>query len=158
MSHADGTIIVYDKERDDGSFTPHEPFKRASSTAATDLAGPPSQPESSHSSIPSDDAASSKEEWDPLESIFVTVPRWHPAAAHHGGLNLGRSEKDRTPKNPMSHWRVSKRSVVGKRILDFSLMSGNLCCLGITYSSDARLVAATSEDGCLRVIDAFQES
>lgn len=120
MSHADGTIIVYDKERDDGLFSPHEPFKRAS--AAT---GPLSQPESSHSSIPSDDTASSKEEWDPLESIFVTVPRWHPAAAHHGGLNLGRSEKDRTPKNPVSHWRVSKRSVVGMWILNFSLMSGN---------------------------------
>lgn len=30
--------------------------------------------------------------------------------------------------------------------------------LGITYSSDARLVAATSDDGCLRVIDALQES
>ena len=121
MSHADGTIIVYDKERDDGSFTPHEPFKRASTTTPTALAGPPSQPESSHSSIPSDDAASSKEEWDPLESIFVTVPRWHPAAGHHG-LNLGRSEKDRTPKNPVSHWRVSKRSIVGESSLSSTFM------------------------------------
>ncbi|EJD02273.1 WD40 repeat-like protein [Fomitiporia mediterranea MF3/22] len=131
-SHADGTIIVYDKEREDGTFTPQQPFKRHT-------APPVSQSGSSSSSIPSDDA-SSREEWDPLESIFVTTPKWLPVTSHTG-LNRGRSEKERTAKNPVSHWRVSKRAVV-----DFA------------YSSDARLVAAISDDGCLRIIDALQES
>ncbi|KAI5116686.1 hypothetical protein M0805_007507 [Coniferiporia weirii] len=130
VSHADGTIIVYDKEREDGSFTAQAPFKRST-------APPVSQSGSSSSSIPSEDA-NSREEWNPLESIFVTVPKWHPVGVHS---NRGRSEKERTAKNPVSHWRVSKRSV-----------------LDIAYSNDARLVAAISEDGCLRIIDAFQES
>lgn len=104
MSHADGTIVVYDKERDDGVFTPQEPVKQTSAPF-------PSQFGDSSSSIPSD-SANPREEWDPLESIFVTVPKWHPVASH-SGLNLGRSERDRTAKNPVSHWRVSKRSVAG---------------------------------------------
>ncbi|KAH8116994.1 WD40 repeat-like protein [Phellopilus nigrolimitatus] len=132
VSHADGTIIVYDKEREDGAFTAQKPFKRST-------APPVSQSESSSSSFPSDDA-SSREEWDPLESIFVTPPKWHPVATH-SNHSRGRSDKDKTAKNPVSHWRVSRRGV-----------------LDIAYSHDARLVAAISEDGCLRIIDAFQES
>ncbi|THH12019.1 hypothetical protein EW145_g268 [Phellinidium pouzarii] len=120
VSHADGTIIVYDKEREDGAFTAQEPFNRST-------APPVSQSGSSSSSIPSEDA-NSREEWNPLESIFVTVPNWHPVGTHP---NRGRSDKERTARNPVSHWRVSKRGV---------------------------LVAAISEDGCLRIIDAFQES
>ncbi|KAL5532770.1 hypothetical protein ACEPAF_4544 [Sanghuangporus sanghuang] len=137
VSHADGTIIVYDKEREDGSFTAQPPFKRPSSAL------PASQSESSSSSIPSDgDASSSREEWDPLESVFVTVPKWHPVTSHSAlNMNRGKSDKERTAKNPVSHWRVSKRAVID-----------------IAYSSDARLVAACSEDGCLRIIDALQES
>ena len=44
--------------------------------------------------------------------MFVTVPPWHPVT---GGLgNGGRPDKEKTAKNPVSHWRVSRRSVVGQ--------------------------------------------
>lgn len=150
VSHADGTIIVYDKEREDGAFTAQKPFKRST-------APPVSQSESSSSSFPSDDA-SSREEWDPLESIFVTPPKWHPVATH-SNHNRGRSDKDKTAKNPVSHWRVSRRGVLGGCYIQSCQNSVlKYFPLDIAYSHDARLVAAISEDGCLRIIDAFQES
>lgn len=156
VSHSDGTIIVYDKEREDGAFTAQEPFKRST-------VPPVSQSGSSSSSIPSEDT-NSREEWNPLESIFVTVPNWHPIGTH---ANRGRSDKERTAKNPVSHWRVSKRGVLGAYMLilcsvfiKFMIMNFNFdkYVSDIAYSNDARLVAAISEDGCLRIIDAFQES
>ncbi|KAF4614829.1 hypothetical protein D9613_002721 [Agrocybe pediades] len=127
VSHADGTVIVYDKEREDGAFTPQDPN---------------SPPTEVNSFFPSLNDGSSQE-WDPTDNIFVTMPPWHPAASGAGALpSAGKSEKDkeRTAKNPVSHWRLSKRSVV-----DF------------VFSPDVKYVAAISEDGCLRVIDALAE-
>ncbi|KAJ7583068.1 catabolite repression protein creC [Mycena floridula] len=112
VSHADGTVIVYDKERSDGTFVPQDPV------GATD----------------SEDGTSQKE-WDPLENIFVTMPPWHPVAGAPG-----KPDKDKAIKNPVSHWRVSRRSII-----DF------------VFSPDVKYVAAISEDGCLRVIDALAE-
>lgn len=101
VSHADGTIIVYDKEREDGTFKPSE-------VAAKD--------------------------WDPVDNIFVTMPPWHPAAG--GALK----ERDKAIRNPVSHWRVSRKSII-----DF------------VFSPDVKYVGAISEDGCVRVIDALAE-
>ncbi|EIN07210.1 WD40 repeat-like protein [Punctularia strigosozonata HHB-11173 SS5] len=113
VSHADGTILVYDKEREDfASFVPSEPV--------------------------GEDGG----EWDPNTSAYVTMPPWHPAAGANmtGGMDeKDRKEKDKA-KNPVSHWRVSKRSIV-----DF------------VFSPDVKYVAAISEDGCLRIIDALAE-
>ncbi|KIY50819.1 WD40 repeat-like protein [Fistulina hepatica ATCC 64428] len=95
VSHADGTIVIYDTQREDGSFTPQEP------------------------------SAESQDQWDPTDSMFVSIPPWHP---------------DKSVKNPVSHWRLSKRSVV-----DFA------------FSPDVKYVGAISEDGCLRVIDTLAE-
>ncbi|KAI0718287.1 WD40-repeat-containing domain protein, partial [Fomitopsis betulina] len=121
VSHADGTIVVYDKEREDGAFVPNEPGTSSGSTEA-----------GSRSSVGG--------EWDPLDSIFVTMPPWHPVIA--GGImsTVGRQDKDKTAKNPVSHWKVSRKSIV-----DF------------VFSPDAKFVAAISEDGCLRVIDTIAE-
>ena len=91
---------MYDKEREDSSFVPQAPFKRTA-------VHPPSQSGSSNSSTPSEIAVSG-EGWDPLESIFVTVPRWQPANAARG-----KADREKTAKNPMGHWKVSKRGVVG---------------------------------------------
>lgn len=55
---------MYDKDRDDGVFTPDEPPENA---------------------------------WDPLDSIVVTTQK-----------------EAKTPKNPMSHWRVSRKKIVGE--------------------------------------------
>ncbi|KAK7038069.1 catabolite repression protein creC [Favolaschia claudopus] len=106
VAHADGTIIVYDREREDGNFTPQDPLHDASKP------------------------------WDPVDSVFVTMPPWHPVSS--GGIVV--PSKDKVAKNPVSHWRVSRRSVV-----DF------------VFSPDVKYVAAISEDGCLRVIDALAE-
>ncbi|KAJ6502129.1 catabolite repression protein creC [Mycena sanguinolenta] len=104
VAHADGTIIVYDKEREDGNFTPHDP-----------AGGSASKP------------------WDPIDSIFVTMPPWHPVSS-------GAAAAAKVAKNPVSHWRVSRRAVV-----DF------------VFSPDVKYVAAISEDGCLRVVDTLAE-
>jgi len=130
VSHADGTIIVYDKERDDGSFTPREPEARASTRTNGQANG-----SGSSSSIPSD-GSDSQRDWNPLDSIFVTMPKWHPVT----NIHLGRSAKSESFKNPVTHWRVSKRSIVD-----------------ISFSHDGKYLAVVAEDGCLRIIDAFAE-
>ncbi|KAF9036648.1 catabolite repression protein creC [Panaeolus papilionaceus] len=126
-SHADGTIIVYDIERDDGSFKSQDP------------SAPPSSTEPNPSSMIPGEAAENKE-WSPTEDIFVTMPPWHPVATAASGNTAGKSDKEKTVKNPVSHWRISRKGVV-----DF------------VFSPDVKYVAAISEDGCLRVIDALAE-
>lgn len=118
VSHADGTIIVYDKEREDGLFTASIP---------NGLTNTPHITINTHHPSPISDG------WDPLSSIFVTPPPWHPEAT-------GRGEKGMVAKNPVSHWRLCRRGVV-----DF------------VFSPDNKYVAAISEDGCLRVIDPLAE-
>lgn len=94
VSHADGSILVYDKEREDGAFIPHEPTF------------PPPFPPSDNSqpTVPAG-------EWNPLDTIFVTMPPWHPST-----MSGVKGEKEKTAKNPVSHWKVSRRSVVGRAI------------------------------------------
>ena len=107
VSHADGTIIVYDKDREDGVFSPQPP------TAS--LASPP-RPPSNDPIPPSSEGSSPAGEWNPLDSIFVTIPPWHPANATGAPAGGGKGDRDKATKNPVSHWKVSKRSVVGTYI------------------------------------------
>jgi WD40 repeat protein len=141
VSHADGTIIVYDKEREDGIFTANIPDGLKNilphlNTNANELAAPTSVG------------------WDPLSSMFVTPPPWHPEA-------VGRGEKGVVAKNPVSHWRLSRRSVVGEWA--FSIRTTRLGADSdswnedFVFSPDAKYVAAISEDGCLRVVDPLAE-
>jgi hypothetical protein len=104
VSHEDGTIVVYDKERDDGVFTPEEPVSKP-----PDLNG-----------MSSPEEGPVQKEWDATDTIFVTMPPWHPGAS---GSALGKTDKEKTAKNPVSHWRVSRRSVVG-RYLSNSIRKG----------------------------------
>ncbi|KAI0362510.1 WD40 repeat-like protein [Trametes cingulata] len=124
VSHADGTIIVYDKEREDGAFIPQEPGSSPPTVFPLDGTS----------------SSSSQGEWNPLDSIFVTMPPWHPVTAGGPILPGTKPEKEKTGKNPVSHWRVSRRSIV-----DF------------VFSPDAKYLASISEDGCLRVIDTVAE-
>ncbi|KAI0320754.1 WD40 repeat-like protein [Amylostereum chailletii] len=120
VSHADGSIVVYDKDREDGAFTPQTPTASPATPA------------------PGAEGTASEGQWNPLESMFITMPPWHPIHAANG--TNGKSEKEKAAKNPVSHWKVSKRSIV-----DF------------VFSPDVKQVAAISEDGCLRIIDALAE-
>ncbi|KAK0497094.1 hypothetical protein EDD18DRAFT_1319942 [Armillaria luteobubalina] len=123
-SHADGTIVVYDRERDDGTFKPQEPIAQSGSSGS--------------GSLPSSDDSTSQKDWDPMDNIFVTIPPWHPVT---GGAGLkNEREREKAVKNPVSHWKVSRKSVV-----DFA------------FSPDVKYVGAISEDGCLRVIDALAD-
>ncbi|KAH9930755.1 WD40-repeat-containing domain protein [Fomitopsis serialis] len=126
VSHANGTIVVYDKEREDGAFVAQEPGAPSGSTPGSPVEGVAS--------------SSSIGEWDPLDSIYVTMPPWHPVTVGGAMAGGGKQDKDKTAKNPVSHWKVSR-----KRIVDF------------VFSPDAKFVAAISEDGCLRVIDTIAE-
>ncbi|KAH9484123.1 putative catabolite repression protein creC [Psilocybe cubensis] len=126
VSHADGTIIVYDKERDDGTFTPQDPNSGTNDASSNFVSSP---------------VDGITQEWDPVDSLFVTMPPWHPVTSGGGALSaVGKAEKEKVAKNPVSHWRLSKQGVV-----DF------------VFSPDVKYVAAISEDGCLRVIDALAE-
>ncbi|KIJ17014.1 hypothetical protein PAXINDRAFT_168435 [Paxillus involutus ATCC 200175] len=125
VSHADGTIIVYDKERDDGVFSVTVPGALASTSNLSHPNAPPSQTQLQVSG-----------EWDPLTTMHITIPPWHPEATVGGGAKADKG----VAKNPVSHWRLSRRGVI-----DFA------------FSPDVKHVAAISEDGCLRVIDAFAE-
>ncbi|RDB21003.1 putative catabolite repression protein creC [Hypsizygus marmoreus] len=126
VAHADGTIVVYDKEREDGAFTAQDPVGKSVEISSN---GGSSSGEST-----------SQKDWDPTDSIFVTVPPWHPVTSGGSFAGNGKSEKEKAAKNPVSHWRVSRRSIV-----DF------------VFSPDVKYVGAISEDGCLRVIDALAE-
>ncbi|KAJ3878871.1 catabolite repression protein creC [Lentinula edodes] len=113
VSHADGTIVVYDRDHEDGTFVPQEPIGTGG------IGG---------------------DKWDPVDSIFVTMPPWHPAA-RHGDTDVS-DKSDKSIRNPVSHWRVAPK---GKAVVDF------------VFSPDVKYVGAISEDGCLRVIDALAE-
>ena len=59
----------------------------------------------------------------------------------------------------LHHWKVSKKSIVGVYKI-FSYPCGYFCLMGyvdFVFSPDVKYVAAISEDGCLRVIDAIGE-
>jgi hypothetical protein len=95
-SHADGTIVIYDKERDDGVFAPQEPVGRLLNVNGTPTL--------------SSEEGTLQREWDPTDTIFVTMPPWHPVMS---GSGLGKADKEKAVKNPVSHWRVSRRGILG---------------------------------------------
>jgi catabolite repression protein CreC len=54
-------------------------------------------------------------EWNPLDNMFVTMPPWHPVTSGAGLGSTGwKQDKEKVAKNPVSHWKVSRRSVVGE--------------------------------------------
>ena len=68
----------------------------------------------------------------------------------------GRPDKEKAAKNPVSHWRVSRRNVFGEGS-SLNEEESSLMVTDFVFSPDVKYVAAISEDGCLRVIDALAE-
>lgn len=92
-----------------------------------------------------------------MDSIFVTMPPWHPVTVG-GPVPVGtKPEKEKTAKNPVSHWRVSRRSIVGKSALSDVSPAVLIAILDFVFSPDAKFAAVIAEDGCLRVIDTVAE-
>lgn len=128
-AYADGTIVVYDTERQDAPFTPHDPAKPippAPHAAPADGAAEETEAASANGSGGSQ--ANGERMWNPLDEILVT--------SNVGGVGV-----DKALKNPVSHWRLTEK----KSVVDF------------VFSPDVRYVAAIAEDGCLRIIDALSE-
>jgi hypothetical protein len=130
VSHADGTIIMYDKEREDGPFTPRNPTTPAPSIS---LSAESSTSDPHYINTSADGATNASAEWDPLEDIFVTHGSGQASSANP-------SKAEKIAKNPVSHWKVSTKSVV-----DFA------------FSRDVKTIAVISDDGYLRVIDTETE-
>ncbi|KAG8808738.1 hypothetical protein FRC17_003804 [Serendipita sp. 399] len=124
--YADGTMVVFDRDREDGHFAPKEPHGPEIQPSPTPSPGLTTK--FATAALSAAQSAVIYSEWDPLSTMFVT-----PNSLGHGG-------NEKALKNPVSHWKVSK-----KKIVDF------------VFSPDVRYVAVVSEDGCLRVIDALHE-
>jgi len=121
-SHADGTIIIYDVEREDGSFTPLDPNSTPSSSASIIPSHNGSADSTNNSLNPAVEV--SPQEWDPLDSIFVTIPPWHPAAISVTAPNASAKPiKAEVAKNPVSHWRLSKNAILGGCFACFNVKS-----------------------------------
>jgi hypothetical protein len=73
---------VFDRDREDGPFTPQEPHGLSTSSTENGLS----------------QGAATPSEWDPLCEMFVS-PNPHV--------------NEKSLKNPISHWRVSKRKITG---------------------------------------------
>lgn len=98
---------MYDKECDDGTFIPQDP----TSTPGDAIPAHVSSDNTPH------------KEWDPKDNIFVTMPPWHPVTSG-AVLNVpGKSDKEKVVKNPVSHWRLSRHSIVGKSTSVYTVLS-----------------------------------
>lgn len=99
VSHKDGSIIVYDKEREDSTFAPRNP---AAASKTHDVDNP-----SNLAPRTSEDAFSTEStEWDSRGEMLVT-----PGPS---GLALPGGSKEKILKNPVSHWRVSRKAIYGR--------------------------------------------
>ncbi|KAG8767048.1 hypothetical protein FRC12_006475 [Ceratobasidium sp. 428] len=129
-SYEDGTIVVYDTERQDAPFTPNDPAKPI--PAPTTPAQAPAEGENGSTNGSSGEEKGERM-WNPLDELLVTSNAGGPGAGGIGAKGM---------KNPVSHWRLTEK----KSISDF------------VFSPDVRYVAVISEDGCLRIIDALTET
>jgi hypothetical protein len=128
VSHADGTIIVYDREREDSNFVPKDPGVNpvtSASSVANVLNGtvqntvdpPPgvsassSHAERSGSSLGSQSQSGDAYEWNPADDILVTPGPSGPI--QNGGVPVS---KEKVLRNPISHWRISRKGINGEYI------------------------------------------
>ncbi|KAK4053745.1 hypothetical protein OIV83_001401 [Microbotryomycetes sp. JL201] len=138
-SHADGTMLVWDKDREDWSgFTP-QPVPTG--PLGTRLAAPPTPGKENDASTSllfttnkpfSGDVSDLKKHRQsvPMGDIIVSRPQVVDKKGQQGAAKY----------NPVSHWRVSRRPVTA-----------------FAFSPDLQLCAAVSEDGCLRIINTAEE-
>lgn len=112
-------MIVYDKERDDGPFVPRDPPGPRTAVSPT-LPSPTGYKGIEEVLLPPSAVdPPEQDEWSPFDEIFVTPG---PSVAQAGGIGalVGGGAREKVIKNPISHWRVSKRAIVG---------TDECCCL-----------------------------
>lgn len=133
VAHADGTLIIYDREREDSNFVPRDPglnplsfassLPNAPNGTVSNIADPSldANMASSASGAPTGRSGSSISsqspetyEWHPLEEILVTPG---PSGPPQGGS--APSGKEKVLRNPLSHWRVSRKGINGKLLSSY---------------------------------------
>ncbi|KAM0792236.1 hypothetical protein ACM66B_004931 [Microbotryomycetes sp. NB124-2] len=136
-SHADGTMLVWDKDREDWSGFSPQPVPTG--PLGTRLAAPPTPGKENDGSpfgvntLFSGDVAELKKSHQstPMGDIIVSRPQIVDKKGQQGAA---------ARYNPVSHWRVSRRAITA-----------------FAFSPDLQLCAAVSEDGCLRIINTAEE-
>ncbi|GAA6058230.1 hypothetical protein JCM3770_007423 [Rhodotorula araucariae] len=129
-SHADGSIVLWDKDKEDWNGFVAQPFPAPSSAAATPALGAGLQKEN---------------EW-PLAGAGAATTALGKCAAGQEDMVVSRPPatdrkgQSTAKHNPVSHWRLSKKAITA-----------------FAFSPDLTLCAAVGEDGCLRIIDAVEE-
>jgi len=119
VSHADGTVIVYDREREDSNFVPKDPgVNPASSSTAPNTANGTTtsvvDPTSSNAGWPGSSLGSQSQsgdayEWNPIDEILVSPGPSAPI--QNGGVPIS---KEKVLRNPVSHWRISRKGINGE--------------------------------------------
>lgn len=128
-SHVDGTVICWDKEREDWNGYVVEPWPKNDHILKS--TPHPSSP------VTSRDKTSS--------NCNMKTPHRVPVDSRGSDIiisatNHGLSFEKRSRLNPVFHWRVSKKAVTD-----------------VAFSPDSKFCAVVSEDGCLRIIDSHTE-
>lgn len=144
-SHADGSIILWDKDKEDWTGFVPQPY-------------PP--PKSAASPV----TGQKENEW-PLAGAGAAVTGATKLADGQEDMVVSklpptdRKGQSTAKFNPVSHWHVSKKPINGAR--GFSsfddLRSLTWPLAALAFSPDLALCAAAGEDGCLRIIDAVEE-
>ncbi|PLW28722.1 hypothetical protein PCANC_13511 [Puccinia coronata f. sp. avenae] len=136
-SHMDGTMICWDKDRDDCPAFVQEPWPNHPHPYPPPTPFIRSTPHPSTAIHPQHQTTNHPNPTSP--SLSHNDPRGHDIIISSLPHALLPSEK-RNRLNPVYHWKVSK-----KAITDFA------------FSPDAKFCAIVSEDGCLRIIDTSSE-
>ena len=154
-SHIDGTMLIWDKDREDWSgFTPTA-VPTGISIRAPSLGG--GKENDWASSINGDGSfAGSDSKHAPTTAGLlpgmgdIVVSRPAPTDKKGGTT---------TKFNPVSHWRVSKKAITGRSsslaVIEAELTSFRIAAFA--FSPDLQLCATVGEDGCLRIINAAEE-
>lgn len=102
-AHQDGTILIFDRERDDPAASSFVPRKVALSPSLD-------------SSIPLNGTLP----WNHLAEIIASTPSWHSAVTPVAEKDIStafsvspKEEKKKSGKNPLSHWRISHKAILG---------------------------------------------
>ncbi|GAA6016498.1 hypothetical protein JCM8202_006061 [Rhodotorula sphaerocarpa] len=125
-THADGSVVLWDKDKDDWNGFVAQPFP----------SGPPPMSPSigsfgrdTSTSRNGSTAGSGRQRLPAHEGMVVSkVP-----ATDRKGQSMAKY-------NPVSHWRLSYKSITA-----------------VAFSPDQSMCAAVGEDGCLRIIDVVEE-
>ncbi|KAF8511148.1 WD40-repeat-containing domain protein [Hysterangium stoloniferum] len=145
VSYTDGSIVIYDKEREDGTFTPQSP-------RSTENLGDYGAPG----------------EWNPNEEMFVSMPPWHPAdktgknpishwkLSTMSVLDFVFSPDNRYVAAVSEDGCLRIIDTLSERLVDtFASYFGSLTC--VAWSPDGRFILTGGQDDLITVISPWEQ-